>query len=181
MKIFSRSTSLCLLLLVVLCGCGTSQLAQSSCSEPLIQINTEVSNKFDLSLNIGKHHFSGMLIMREMKNGDIRIIGTTYFGLSLFDFSIDKQHDFHVNKCIEPLEHKKLLQLLERDFKLLLLPNQDRRLLTDTRFFKKFRKGSGFGKTDICVFEQGQETSSKIELRHPLIKLYIVLHPLLDN
>ena len=34
-----------------------------------------------------KHHFSGMLIVRQMPDNEIRILGSTYFGLSLFDFS----------------------------------------------------------------------------------------------
>lgn len=178
---FLISISISLILLFSAPDITLSQALISNNSSPLITLSAKHSQRFDMSLRIGKHHFNGMLIVKEMREGEVRIISTTYFGLSLFDISIRKTGEFIVNKCIEPMQRKSLLKLLERDFKLLLLPEQDMKLLWDTKYFKKYRKGSGFGKTYIGVFEEGVETSSKIELRHPWIKLYITLHPLLEN
>ena len=39
-----------------------------------------------------KHHFSGMLIVRQMPSNEIRILGSTYFRLSLFDFFLALRH-----------------------------------------------------------------------------------------
>lgn len=178
---FLISISLCLYLLLFGGGNAYAHVALFGKDQPLITLNTEHSQRYDMNLRVGKHHFSGMLIIKEMQGGEVRIISTTYFGLSLFDISIRKTGEFIVNKCIEPMQRKALLKLLERDFKLLLLPNQEPKQIRETELFKLYRKGSGFGKTYIAVFEEGAETNSKIELRHPLIKLYITLSPLLDN
>lgn len=177
MKRFLVSTSFSILLLLNVVGCVSPRETQSLDATPIIHLDSVISEKFDLNLSIGKHSFSGMLIMRKIKNQEIRILGTTYFGLSLFDFSITHDGTFQVNKCIQPLQHKKLLKLLENDFKLLLSPSQNRKLLVDTALFKKYKQGRGFGKTYTCIFGKGPNTNSKIELRHPLIKLYLTLHP----
>jgi len=67
-----------------------------------------------------KHHASGMLIVRRMPDDEIRIVASTCFGLSLFDFSL-RGDRFTVNSCIEPLKREKALKLLEMDFKRLFM------------------------------------------------------------
>ena len=57
-----------------------------------------------------KHHMSGMLIVRRMPDNEIRIVASTYFGLSLFDFSL-RNDQFTVNSCIEPMNKEKELKL----------------------------------------------------------------------
>ena len=62
-----------------------------------------------------KHHMSGMLIVRRMPDNEIRIVASTYFGLSLFDFSL-RNDQFTVNSCIEPMKKEKVLKLLVCQF-----------------------------------------------------------------
>lgn len=64
-----------------------------------------------------------MLIVRQMPDNEIRILGSTYFGLSLFDFSLHCD-TFIVNSCIEPMRKKKMLKILETDFKNLFLKSE---------------------------------------------------------
>lgn len=54
---------------------------------PAIELTQgESSQKYNIQLDFMKHHMSGMLIVRRMPDNEIRIVASTYFGLSLFDF-----------------------------------------------------------------------------------------------
>ena len=70
-----------------------------------------------MQLDFMKHHFSGLLIVRKLPDNEIRILASTYFGLSLFDFSLRK-NEFHVNSCIEPMKKKKMLLLLKQTLRI---------------------------------------------------------------
>lgn len=62
-----------------------------------------------------------------MPDNEIRIVASTYFGLSLFDFSL-RNDQFTVNSCIEPMKKEKVLKLLEMDFRRLFLSGKDTRV-----------------------------------------------------
>jgi len=86
--------------------------------------------KIQYQLDFMKHHMSGMLIVRRMPDNEIRIVASTYFGLSLFDFSL-RNDQFTVNSCIEPMKKEKVLKLLEMDFRRLFLSGKDIRVKND--------------------------------------------------
>ena len=79
-------------------GDATSHVTPIICAE-------EYSQKYNMQLDFMKHHFSGLLIVRKLPDNEIRILASTYFGLSLFDFSL-RENEFHVNSCIEPMKKK---------------------------------------------------------------------------
>lgn len=89
-----------------------------------------------MQLDFMKHHFSGLLIVRKLPDNEIRILASTYFGLSLFDFSL-RENEFHVNSCIEPMKKKKMLLLLETDFKNLFLSGKNIRIKKKSSTFEK--------------------------------------------
>lgn len=62
-----------------------------------------------------------------MPDNEIRIVASTYFGLSLFDFSL-RNDQFTVNSCIEPMKKEKVLKLLEMDFRRLFLSEKGTRV-----------------------------------------------------
>ena len=99
-------------------SCSPRMSGEGSTVLPAIELTQgESSQKYNIQLDFMKHHMSGMLIVRRMPDNEIRIVASTYFGLSLFDFSL-RNDQFTVNSCIEPMKKEKVLKLLEMDFRL---------------------------------------------------------------
>lgn len=107
-----------ILILHLFTSCTSSKIIERNAAFPIPPIicAKEYSQKYNMQLDFMKHHFSGLLIVRKLPENEIRILASTYFGLSLFDLSL-RGDEFHVNSCIEPMKKKKILKLLETDFK----------------------------------------------------------------
>lgn len=71
--------------------------------------------KYNLSLTFGKRHFSGMLLVRRSGEDTFRMVLSTHFGLTVFDFELTPDA-FRVHHCVEPLRKEKILSLFRRDF-----------------------------------------------------------------
>jgi hypothetical protein len=121
---------------------------------PIALTEGQPSQKYNFQLDFLKHHFSGLLMARRMSAGEIRIVMSTYFGLTLFDVSFVGA-EFRVNNCVEPLRRKKMLKLLEADFRRLFLPGKE-----------GYRTSAG------------SNTAEHLILRHPWIRLTIRLDQL---
>ncbi|MFO7940826.1 MAG: hypothetical protein R6U66_13850, partial [Bacteroidales bacterium] len=81
------------------------------------------SNKtmvFDADMHLYKHHFNGLLVIKQTTLNNYRIVFTPKVGPKLFDMSIDPK-DRTVHYCMEAIDRKLLLKALENDFRLLLL------------------------------------------------------------
>ena len=136
------------------------------------------SQKYNIQLDFMKHHMSGMLIVRRMTDNEIRIIASTYFGLSLFDFSL-REDTFCVNSCIEPMQKEKVLKLLEMDFRHLFLKEKEVRVKTNRDHTTEKRiSGRGFGKSVIHITGNTSGDPSQIKINHPWIRLTIRLDKL---
>ncbi|NDV67005.1 hypothetical protein [Bacteroides sp. 224] len=181
MKQFFRYANLCILLLFCVAGSSCSSGKKNSKAElPEIISTDSTSRKYNLQLDFMKHHFSGMLVARRMNTDEIRIIFTTYFGLSVFDFSL-KGDSLHINSCIEPMRKKKVIELLERDFKLLLLPSAHTKVKEKSSTFEKRINGSGLGKAIISLSDFQEREPQCVEIKHPWIRLKIQLNQLTIN
>ena len=113
-----------------------------------------------------------------MPDNEIRIVASTYFGLSLFDFSL---HDdqFNVNSCIEPMKKEKVLKLLEMDFRRLFLNGKDVRVkATEDNATQKRISGKGFGKSVVYITGDTPGDPAQIKIKHPWIRLTIRLDKL---
>ena len=113
-----------------------------------------------------------------MPDNEIRIVASTYFGLSLFDFSL---HDdqFNVNSCIEPMKKEKVLKLLEMDFRRLFLNGKDVRVkATKDNATQKRTSGKGFGKSVVYITGDTPGEPAQIKIKHPWIRLTIRLDKL---
>ena len=66
-----------LLLLFILLSCSHRVTGEATALPPILQAEAQ-SQKYNLQLDFMKHHFSGMLIVRQMPNNEIRILGSTY-------------------------------------------------------------------------------------------------------
>lgn len=137
-----------LLLLFILLSCSHRVTGEATALPPILQAEAQ-SQKYNLQLDFMKHHFSGMLIVRQMPDNEIRILGSTYFGLSLFDFSLHCD-TFIVNSCMEPMRKKKMLKILETDFKNLFLKNEKAHIKKKSSTFEQ--KNLAFFYTLHCYF-----------------------------
>ena len=127
---FVSLTVLLFLGIQVQTSCSPRISGEGSTVPPVIELTQgEESQKYNIQLDFMKHHMSGMLIVRRMPDNEIRIVASTYFGLSLFDFSL-RNDQFTVNSCIEPMKKEKVLKLLEMDFRRLFLSGKDIRVKT---------------------------------------------------
>lgn len=152
MKRFLQYVSL-LMLAVAAAGCASGKKSVET-NRPAVVLGDSVSQRFNLQIDFMKHHFSGMLIARRMGDEEIRLLFTSYFGLSIFDFSL-RGDSLHVNSCIEPMRKKKILRLLEADF---------------TRIFLTGRK--------LRIREKNAIFERRIQIKHPWIRLKIQLDEL---
>ena len=136
-------------------SCSPRMSGEGSTVLPAIELTQgESSQKYNIQLDFMKHHMSGMLIVRRMPDNEIRIVASTYFGLSLFDFSL-RNDQFTVNSCIEPMKKEKVLKLLEMDFR---------------RLF--------FGKSVVYITGNTPGDPAQIKIKHPWIRLTIRLDKL---
>lgn len=154
-------------------SCSKSTYASRIESPSIVAVGTNV-NKYNLNLNFGKKHFNGMIAVRQMDSKEIRIIGYTTFGLSLFDFGIVYE-TFIIHNCIEPMRNKKLLNILENDFKLLFLPNRDVKKIESQVDYTKFAKGKFLSKCVIISAIDSTTNNRNILIKHPYLKLSIEL------
>ena len=160
-------------------SCSPRISGEGSTVPPVIELTQgEESQKYNIQLDFMKHHMSGMLIVRRMPDNEIRIVASTYFGLSLFDFSL---HDdqFNVNSCIEPMKKEKVLKLLEMDFRRLFLNGKDVRVkATKDNATQKRTSGKGFGKSVVYITDDTPGDPAQIKIKHPWIRLTIRLDKL---
>ena len=155
-----------LLLLFILLSCSHRLTGEAQALPPILQAEAQ-SQKYNLELDFMKHHFSGMLIVRQMPDNEIRILGSTYFGLSLFDFSLHCD-TFIVNSCIEPMRKQKMLKILETDFKNLFPKNQWQRIWKDGIHLVRLCKRTGGESTNQASADTVKNPIGQTEHKQPL-------------
>jgi len=152
------------------------------------------------SLDISKHHISGLFFLKRFSANDIRIVFSNEMGMNFFDVEL-KQNEFIVHSCFPSLNREALLKLLENDFRLLLF--------TDTTIFKikqgrskdpelnvfgvrsamgsfhyTLDKDSGkvrriqtsrsiLGRTDLRVYGDNPRQPSKVHIMNATIRLHL--------
>ena len=171
---FVSLTALLFLWIQIQTSCSPRMSGEGSTVPPAIELTQgESSQKYNIQLDFMKHHMSGMLIVRRMPDNEIRIVASTYFGLSLFDFSL-RNDQFTVNNCIEPMKKEKVLKLLEMDFR-----GKDTRVkATKDSATEKRTSGKGFGKSVVYITGNTPGDPAQIKIKHPWIRLTIRLDKL---
>ena len=87
--------------------------------------NLEKDYVYKAKLQILKHHFGGILIIKKIGKDHHRVVFTTEFGNKLFDMEL-KENNFEVNFILDKLNKKLILKMLQHDFQTLL--NQNNRV-----------------------------------------------------
>lgn len=67
-----------------------------------------------------KFELGGMLMLKQLSEGNFRTIFMTKFGMTLFDFEFGK-NGFVVHKALEQLDKKIFLKIIEEDIEMLLM------------------------------------------------------------
>lgn len=159
--------------------------------------------KFNMSIDFMQKHFSGMLLIKETAKDTYRMVFTTHFGLSIFDFEYAR-HNFRVFYCIDPLKKKKIQNLFRDDFTTLFqlgiknenpaviytqkedLPKEVYKFtaykpnsyyLKNTLFhvLEQIESGSGFGKTRFMFDNYQNGLPERIQIKHTKLRLNIIL------
>jgi hypothetical protein len=152
------------------------------------------------SLDIGKHHLSGLFYFKSVGEKSTRIIFTNEIGMNFFDFELNR-NKLIVHSCFPALKRKSLLRLLENDFRLLLIPDttikkaksrksKDPKLLivgvksTRGPLQYTYNKDSGklcriqtlrsfISKTDLQLYGDEKVNPKKIDIFNPTIRIHI--------
>ena len=77
---------------------------------------------FTMQVDFRKNNLSGILLIKSVQPDVYRLVFTTHFGMSIFDLEFN-QGLFRVNYCMDVLNKKRVMQLLENDFRILLFLN----------------------------------------------------------
>ena len=120
-----------LLLLLILSSCSPGILKDFRKTESLLVDrvdfypffpSTDTTHLFNMQIDFRKNHFSGLLLIKSLQPDVYRIVFTTHFGMSVFDLEFNKG-DFRIFYCIDALNKKNVINLLENDFRTLLFLN----------------------------------------------------------
>lgn len=157
---------------------------------------------FKGSLDISKHHLTGLLFFKQTSDTSFRIIFTNEMGMKYFDFEFVRDR-FVVQYCFPSLSKKALLKIFEADFRLLLPDStsvQNKVICKNespanseykvkTRSGKYFFTIGGASRRILQIFSSGQlirktrvffvhgqkDVPDKIRILNPTIKLTLSL------
>ena len=93
---------------------------------------------YKADINLYKKKFSGIFIVKKTGKDQHRVVFTTEMGNKIFDFTYDKS-DFKVNFILDKINKKVVVNVLRKDFKVLLKENPTIQ--------------SSFSSNDMAVFE----------------------------
>jgi len=137
--------------------------------QPLIDASQQ-SRKFNMQFDVKKNHLSGMLISRKMPDGNVRLVATSYFGMSIFDFTL--ADTMVVNQCIDPLKRRSVLKLIERDFKPVFVDKSVLKRRKKHTNFEAYKRGHFLGKAKFDVLKD------ELSIRHSLLRMSIKINEL---
>ena len=154
---------------------------------------------YKASISVYGNNFGGIFIVKKTNETTHRVVFTTEFGNTLFDFEISG-NDFKVNHIIEELDRKILINTLKRDFMLLLkedfkvaeqYENENFKVYkspdskrfnylfitkSDRKFSKLVHATKSKEKINIEYLSENNTLADKIVIQHKNIKLRIELN-----
>ena len=77
---------------------------------------------FNMQIDYKETNLTGLLIVKPESDNSFRAIFTTLFGMTVFDFEFSET-EFKVNRIMEQMNKKMVLNLLKKDFRTLFLYN----------------------------------------------------------
>tara|TARA_R110001632_G_scaffold1480_7_gene6538 strand:- start:4531 stop:5139 length:609 start_codon:yes stop_codon:yes gene_type:complete len=152
---------------------------------------------YKAKINFAEKSFGGIFVIKKLGPEHHRVVFTTEMGNKLFDFSFIKD-EFRINFILSEMDKKILINLLRRDFTVLINENpiilQQFQTLGDSIFFETRIKNNTYfyltvderlhkiletkgskEKSDYIFTEIENDHAGKIKIRHKNIKLTIDL------
>jgi hypothetical protein len=157
-------------------SCATVPIIPRLYKLPLLNVDNKMQ-KFNMQIDFKKQSFSGMLIVQRRADSEIRIVASTFFGTTLFDFGI-KDGQFAVYSCISPLQRHNVIKLFENNFKKLFLPSQNFRKVRLYEEYEERISGRNFGKSIFRIYKPQNDDFEKLTIKHPWIGITINLEKL---
>lgn len=117
------------LLLLILSSCAPSALNPLGKGKKTVVTESDFKSIFKDDFNSflfkttmsysDKFELGGMLMFKQLSEGNYRAVLMTKFGMTLFDFEFGK-NGFVVHKSLEQMKNKMFLKIIEQDFEMLL-------------------------------------------------------------
>ncbi|TYA52330.1 hypothetical protein [Formosa maritima] len=188
----------------ILVSCGSYPKNQnfhlvSSASKNIVNpyfSDESIDYVYKTSIDIYNNSFGGLLIIKKVDKQEHRIAFTTEMGNKLFDFSFNGD-SFKVNYILDELNKKILINMLNKDFKVLITENlhvsnsfteDNNRIFESTINNKKYyyyfnknqltqvvRANNGKEKVAFLFLEISDNIAEQISIKHNNIKLEINL------
>jgi len=119
---------------------------------------------YTTSVDVYGHHISGLLLFKVMPDSAVRVVFTNEVGVTFFDFEFTKNDDFRVHQINSQLDRKIVINLLRKDFELLMMRRLGNKPL---RIFKRqneyFDALPGKRETDYFITDKDCASLLRIE------------------
>lgn len=153
---------------ILFMGCSSAykdlQVIQSNepaCLQKFIPVFK--STWYNASVDVVGKHLSGLLLFKTMADSSVRVVFTNEVGITFFDFEFAKQGQFHVRQVISKLDKKPVINLLRKDFELILMHGAQNKLKTFTRKGEIFYARTGKKETDYFITDKDCASLLRIE------------------
>jgi len=164
------SVSIKTLLLLTIC-----MLADFASAQPVF--TPSKSTKYNMQIDVRKNHLSGMLIARPINNA-MRTVLASYFGLTIFDYTLTKD-SLKVNNSISVLQKEKIKRLIYNDFSVVFIDENLAKLKKQTTTMRKRKRGHFLGKSTIAINTDTNNNVKSVTIKHPFIKMQ--LEPIIEK
>ncbi len=173
-----------------------SQSTTTSITNPYFS-DVSIDYVYKAKIKVYSKSFSGIFIVKKLGKHNHRVVFTTEMGSKIFDFSFYND-EFKVNYVLEELNKKILLNILEKDFRVLVRESEfvigefekmnsslyKTQILNNTYYYE-FRDGNNLTgiyrvsnskeKVQFLFSDIHEVTAKNIQILHKNIKLDIIL------
>ena len=152
--------------ILLLAGCATeTKLSTTKTDNCLLSAAPDLKNElYRASVDVYDHHISGLMFFKTMPDSSKNVVFTTETGVTFFNFAWSKSGKFEVKYVLKKLDRKVIINLLRKDFELIIVPESYR--------VKATREGDGTHavqlKKETAYFTTSEDCSfiEKAEVRH---------------
>jgi hypothetical protein len=122
------------------------------------------ANWYNASVDVIGKHISGLLLFKAMPDSSLRVVFTNEMGITLFDFGFSANGKFKVYQVIKQLDKNVVINLLRKDFELIMMREAGRPdLKSFTRNGEIFIARTGKSETDYFITDKDCASLLRIE------------------
>ena len=119
---------------------------------------------YNTSIDVIGKHISGLLLFKAMPDSSLRVVFTNEVGITLLDFGFSNDGKFKVYQVIKLLDKKAVINLLRKDFDLIMMRNlRGANLKSFTRNGEIFMARTGKSETDYFITDKDCASLLRIE------------------